>query len=58
LEGLVKGFVSKGHLEKSMNILKRDLEKSMEVNLEKIMIGTVKTIDLITLEERIEKKME
>ena len=45
-------------MEKSMNILKRDLEKVIEGNLEKIMVGIMKTLDLIILEERIENKME
>ena len=45
LEVLVKGFVSKRDLEKSMNSLKGDLEKIKE--------GTMKT-----LQEMMEKKME
>ena len=49
LEGLVKGFVSKGGLEKILNNLRGDLEKSRE--------GTIKKLDLINLEERIEEKV-
>ena len=45
VESLVKGFVSKGELEESMNSLKGDLEKSKE--------GRVKT-----LEEMMENKMK
>ena len=50
LELLVKGFVSKGYLEKSMYNLERDMEKSMynlERDLEKSMEGSMKTLDLI-----------
>ena len=49
LEGLVKGFVSKGDLDKSINNLRGDLEKSRE--------GTVKTLDLISSKERIEERV-
>ena len=49
LEGLVKLFVSKGDLEKSMNNLREYLEKRRE--------GTMKTMKLINLEERIEEKV-
>ena len=41
LEGLVKGFVSKGDLDKIINNLREDLEKSMQ--------GSVKTLDLTNL---------
>ena len=45
LEGLVRGFVSKGDLDKNMYNLKSDLEKSM--------VGLVKTFDFIYIEERM-----
>ena len=41
LEGLVKGFVSKEDVEKSINNLRGDMEKSMQ--------GSVKTLDLANL---------
>ena len=41
LQSLVKGFVSKRDLEKSMNNLNGDLEKSLQ--------GLVKTLDLANL---------
>ena len=49
LEGLVIGFVSKGDLDKRINNLRGHLEKIKE--------GIVKTMNLISLEERIEEKM-
>ena len=42
VESMVKGFVSKGDLEKSINRLRGDLEKSMQ--------GLVKTWDLANLQ--------
>ena len=52
MENLVKGFVSKGGLEKSMNSLKGDL-RTLEEMMENKMENTV-----VTLEEMMEKKME
>lgn len=46
VESLVKGFVSKGDLEKSINNLRGDLEK--------IMQGSVKKLDLANLRTQIE----
>ena len=54
LEGLVKGFVCKGDLEKSMNILEKRMN-NLRGDLEKGREGIVKTLDLINLEERIEE---
>ena len=42
IESLVKGFVSKGDLEKVKNKLRGDLEKSMQ--------GSMKTLDLANLQ--------
>ena len=49
LECLVKGSVSKGYFDKSMDKLRKDLEKGMEV--------LVKTLDLSNLQIHIEEKM-
>ena len=48
VESLVKGFVSKGDLEKSINDLRGDLEKSMQ--------GSMKMWDLANLQTPIEEK--
>lgn len=50
LEGLVKGFVSKRDLEKSMDDLKGDLDKRIK--------GSMTTLNLFNLEERLENKLE
>ena len=57
VEGLVKGLVSKGELDQSINKLRGDLEKNMK--------GSVKIGDLTNLQEEMaenmgnrEKKME
>ena len=47
LEGLVKGFVSKEDLDKSMYKLRKDLEKGLE--------GSVKKIDLDNLQIHMEE---
>ena len=52
VESLVKAFVSKGNLDKSMNSLKGDL-RTLEEMMEKKMDNTVGT-----LEEMIENQME
>jgi septum formation topological specificity factor MinE len=60
LEGLVKGFVSKGDLDKRINNLRGDLGKSMNNlrgDMEKSREGTVKKVDIITSEERMEEKV-
>ena len=60
LESLIKWFVSKGYLDKSINKLRQDLEKSMhnlKGYLAKNREGTMKTMDLINLEEMIEEKV-
>ena len=49
VESLVKGFVSKGELYKSVNNLSKDLDKSMQ--------GSVKTWDLANLLTQIEERM-
>ena len=49
LQGLIKVFVSKGDLEKSMYNLRKDLEKGME--------GSVKKMDLANLKIHIEERM-
>lgn len=56
LEGLVIGFFSKGDLEKSMNILDKSINK-LRGELKKSREGTMKALDLINLEERIEEKV-
>ena len=43
VESLVKGFVSRGNLEKSMNSLKGDM-KTLEEMIEKQMENTVGTV--------------
>ena len=50
MESLVKGFVSKGDLEESINNLSRDLEKSIQ--------GSLKRPDLSNLQTLIEERME
>jgi hypothetical protein len=49
VEIFVKGFVSKGELDQSINKLRGDLEKSMQ--------GSAKTWDLDNLQARIEERM-
>ena len=49
LEGLVKGYVSKRDLEKSMYNLRKDLEKGME--------GSVKTLNFANLQIHVEERM-
>ena len=49
MEGLVKGFVSKGDLDKSMYNLKKELEKGLE--------GSMKTTNLDNLQIHMEKWM-
>ena len=49
VEGLVKGVVSKGELDQSINKLRGDLEKNMK--------GSVKIGDLTNLQEEMEENM-
>ena len=49
VESLVKGFVSKGELDQSINKLRGDLEKNMQ--------GSVKTWDLDNLQTQVEERM-
>ena len=49
VEGLVKGLVSKGELDQSINKLRVDLEKNMK--------GSVKTGDLTNLQVEIAESM-
>ena len=50
VEGLVKGLVSKGELDQSINKLRGDLEKNMK--------GSVKIGDLNNLQEEMAENME
>ena len=50
MEGFVKGLVSKGELDQSINKLRGDLEKNMK--------GSVRTWDLANLQTQIEENME
>ena len=49
IESLVKGFVSKGDSDKSINNLRGDLDKSMQ--------GSMKTWDLDNLQIQIKERM-
>ena len=56
VEGLVKGLVSKGELDKSINKLRGDLVKNMKGDLANLQVEMAKSME--NMEKKLEENME